>query len=70
MSIAWVPLRSVATVRVSNVDKKTVEGDQPVRLCNYTDVYYNDTISADMSFMDATATQEQIRVFGLVTVSK
>lgn len=65
MSISWVPLRSVATVRVSNVDKKTVEGDQPVRLCNYTDVYYNDTISADMSFMHATATQEQIRIFGL-----
>ena len=65
MRISWVPLKSVATVRVSNVDKKTVEGDQPVRLCNYTDVYYNNTILADMSFMSATATQEQVRIFGL-----
>lgn len=65
MRISWVPVKSVATVRVSNVDKKTVEGDQPVRLCNYTDVYYNDAISEDMSFMSATATREQIRIFGL-----
>lgn len=65
MRISWVPLKSVATVRVSNVDKKTVEGDEPVRLCNYTDVYYNNTISADMTFVSATATQEQIRIFGL-----
>jgi type I restriction enzyme, S subunit len=65
MRIAWVPLKSVVTVRASNVDKKTVEGDQPVRLCNYTDVYYNNTISVDMTFVPATATQEQVRVFGL-----
>ncbi|MGH3779382.1 MAG: restriction endonuclease subunit S [Pseudonocardiaceae bacterium] len=65
MTISWMPLKSVATVRVSNVDKKTVEGDQSVRLCNYTDVYYNNAISEDMSFMSATATREQIRIFGL-----
>ncbi len=65
MKICWVPLKSVATVRVSNVDKKTVEGGQPVRLCNYTDVYYNNIISADMQFMSATATHEQIRIFAL-----
>jgi type I restriction enzyme S subunit len=49
----------------SNVDKKSVEGQSPVLLCNYTDVYYNDVIAADMDFMSATATEEQITKFTL-----
>ncbi len=49
----------------SNVDKKSYDGETPVRLCNYTDVYYNDTIVAAMEFMAATATQEQIAKFTL-----
>ncbi len=59
-------LKHVASVRISNVDKKTYEGEQPVRLCNYTDVYYGDTISAGSGeFMAATASHEQIRNFRL-----
>jgi hypothetical protein len=60
-----VPLRHLAEVRVSNVDKKSVDGETSVRLCNYTDVYYGDRITADMNFMPATATRQQIQAFGL-----
>lgn len=56
---------SVADVRFSNVDKKAESGEQPVRLCNYTDVYENDYITADMEFMQATATRTEIDRFGL-----
>jgi type I restriction enzyme S subunit len=59
------PLKYVADIRVSNVDKKTTEGDLPVRLCNYTDVYYNERITNSLDFMPATATRDQHATFGL-----
>ena len=37
----WVRLGDVAEVSFSGVDKKSVEGEVPVELCNYTDVFYN-----------------------------
>jgi type I restriction enzyme, S subunit len=58
-------LKFVANAFASNVDKKTKEGEIPVTLCNYTDVYYNDAVRADMPFMAATATQEQVNKFTL-----
>jgi type I restriction enzyme S subunit len=58
-------LKHVAEVRVSNVDKKTVDGEMPVKLCNYTDVYYNERITAEMDFMEATASMVQHETFGL-----
>jgi type I restriction enzyme S subunit len=58
-------LKSIASVQLSNVDKKSAEGEEPVRLCNYVDVYYNERITADLDFMSATATPEQIRRFSL-----
>lgn len=64
--MTWRRLKQVAAVRVSNVDKKTVEGEQPVRLCNYTDVYYHQLITANLPFMEATATGEQLTHFGLL----
>lgn len=33
------PLRRVASVTASNVDKHIIDGEIPVSLCNYTDVY-------------------------------
>jgi type I restriction enzyme, S subunit len=36
-----------------------------VRLCNYTDVYYNDTIQPHLAFMDASASDDQIAKFTL-----
>ena len=58
-------LRTVAKMRVSNVDKHTKEDELPVRLCNYVDVYKNDRITSAMSFMSATASQEEIERFRL-----
>lgn len=58
-------LKTVATVQLSNVDKRSVEGQESVRLCNYTDVYYHERISADLDFMVATATPEQVRRLAL-----
>jgi type I restriction enzyme S subunit len=52
-------------IRVSTVDKKSIEGQTPVRLCNYTDVYYRDSIAPNQEFMVATATSEQVETFGL-----
>jgi type I restriction enzyme S subunit len=58
-------LKTSATCWVSNVDKVPSEEEQPVRLCNYTDVYYNEHITADMDLMETTATADEIRRFGL-----
>ena len=56
-------LKFVAHCFASNIDKKSKPGEQPIRLCNYTDVYYNDEITAELEFMKATATPEQIEKF-------
>ena len=58
-------LRTVADMRVSNVDKHTNEGELPVRLCNYVDVYKNDYINRNMAFMRATASRDEIERFRL-----
>ena len=59
-------LEHVAAYRTSNVDKKTEEGELPVRLCNYTDVYYGDRVRAsDGEFMEATASPGEVARFGL-----
>lgn len=60
-----VRLREVADIRVSNVDKKAVAGETPVKLCNYMDVYSNDYIRAELPFMEATATPAEIERFGV-----
>lgn len=60
-----VRLGEVAKIIVSNVDKKSKDGEQAVRLCNYTDVYKREEITASQDFMDATATPAQIKKFGL-----
>jgi type I restriction enzyme S subunit len=58
-------LKTSATCWVSNVDKVPAEDELPIRLCNYTDVYYNDHITSDMDLMETTATADEIRRFGL-----
>jgi type I restriction enzyme S subunit len=63
----WIPkrLKTGARCWVSNVDKVPAENELPVRLCNYTDVYYNERITPDMPLMETTATAEEIRKFHL-----
>lgn len=58
-------LRNLADMRVSNVDKHTKDEEQPVRLCNYVDVYKNDYIRPSMHLMRATATKDEIERFRL-----
>jgi type I restriction enzyme S subunit len=58
-------LKRFATATPSNVDKKSHDGEQAVRLCNYVDVYYNDEITSSIEFMTATASDDQISKFTL-----
>ncbi len=58
-------LKHIADVRLSNVDKHTVEGQKVVRLCNYLDVYNNRHITSMIDFMSATASDEQIERLSL-----
>ena len=58
-------LGDVAEIILSNVDKKSNEDELPIRLCNYTDVYYNDYIDRNLPFMKGTATQLEIKRFSL-----
>ena len=58
-------LRNATNMRVSNVDKHVKEDEEPIRLCNYVDVYKNDYINKRMNFMQATATAEEIERFQL-----
>lgn len=60
-----VRLRDVAEVTFSSVDKKTVEGEIPVRLCNYTDVFYNRQVCIDMPLMEATASPSECQRWAL-----
>ena len=54
----------MASYRTSSVDKKAREGELPVRLCNYTDVHYNERISANHGdFMVATASVGEVGNF-------
>jgi type I restriction enzyme S subunit len=58
-------LKYLSSVQFSNVDKHTIEDEEQVHLCNYTDVYYNDFITPDLQLMKATATPSEITKFGL-----
>lgn len=69
-------LSEVASFEISNIDKKSVEGETKVHLCNFTDVYYNWCITKtqEESFMIATASDKQIEKFrirkGQVAITK
>ena len=53
-------LGEVAEVAFSSVDKKTVEGEVAVELCNYTDVFYNPRIVPGMPLGSATGTSRSM----------
>ena len=58
-------LDEVAQVMFSSVDKKSLENEFPVKLCNYTDVYYNRYIHREMDLMLATATAKEREIWTL-----
>lgn len=57
------PLKEVADVAVSPVDKKSHSDEIEVVSCNYMDVYSNTTITADLQFLPITATEAEIKKF-------
>ena len=59
-------LRHISSVKNSNVDKKSYDDQNVVRLCNYTDVYYNEFVTDDLEFMVATASKKEIDAMSLV----
>ena len=69
-------LSEVAKIEISGVDKKTIDGEMPVKLCNFVDVYRNWAVTSRMTdrFMDATATPNEIARFtikrGQVAITK
>lgn len=58
-------LNEVVDISVSNIDKKSYENEQSIRLCNYMDVYSNEYITSLLDFMNATANQNQINRFSI-----
>ncbi|MBN8669278.1 MAG: restriction endonuclease subunit S [Chitinophagales bacterium] len=56
-------LKYIAHANPSNIDKKSILGEEEVFLCNYMDVYKNDFITNDIDFMKATASDAQIQKF-------
>jgi type I restriction enzyme S subunit len=58
-------LADCAEVIVSSVDKLNVEGETPVLLCNYTDVYYNRHLDQDHPFGSGSASDSEVRRFAL-----
>lgn len=54
---------NVADVFFSNVDKHTIDDEEPVRLCNYVDVYNNASITRTIDFMEASAEPREIKRF-------
>lgn len=65
MQLYKCKLSDVAKVEISSVDKKAKDGETPVRLCNFTEVYHNWAITSDMacSFMEASANSKEIEKF-------
>ena len=62
MELKKYKLADIANIEISGVDKKTIEGETPVRLCNFVDVYYNWAITKEKakSFKLASAKQTEI----------
>jgi type I restriction enzyme S subunit len=58
-------LKYVATVQPSNVDKKSNDEEERIKLCNYVDVYKNEFIDSNIEFMESTATDSQIKKFAI-----
>ncbi len=67
MELKKYKLGDIAEILISSIDKKSKEGESPVRLCNFVDVYHNWAITADMvsNFMEATTSEKNIDRFSL-----
>ena len=70
------PLSEVAKIDISGVNKKIDDGEKLVKLCNFTDVYYNWAVTSNnvANFMTASANDNEIERFtlkkGYVAITK
>ncbi len=62
MKLKKFRLGDIADISISNVDKKTIDGEIPIRLCNFVDVYQNWAITRELmdEFMRASAKKIEI----------
>ncbi|MEI3535412.1 MAG: restriction endonuclease subunit S [Bacilli bacterium] len=67
MNKIYIKLSEITDIKISSVDKKIKDNESKVKLCNFTDVYYNwDISSFDIChFMIASASKEEINKFSL-----
>jgi type I restriction enzyme S subunit len=59
-------LKDITEIKASNIDKKTMTGEKPVRICNYTDVTSNRLITREIPFLRSSASAAQVRTFSLL----
>ena len=73
---SYLRLDECCQIELSSIDKKNKPNEKSVKLCNFTDVYYNWNIYSSMidGFMEATASDKNISSFllkkGDVVVTK
>jgi len=58
-------LKNQCQIIPSNVDKKSHDNETEVRLCNYLDVYNNESIDDSIEYMVATANEHELKKFQL-----
>ena len=67
MELKKYKLGDIAEIYISSIDKKSKDGEQSVKLCNFVDIYHNWAITKDLvpNFMIASATDNNIKRFSL-----
>lgn len=67
MQLTKYKMSDIATIAMSSVDKKTKEGETPVKLCNFVDVYKYWAITKELipTLMLASAKQTEIEKFSI-----
>ena len=67
MKLNKYKLGEIAKIEISGVDKKAVDDETPVKLCNFVDVYRNWAITRKLSedFMTASAKETEIAKYSI-----
>jgi type I restriction enzyme, S subunit len=58
-------LKQISDVKISSVDKHIHEEELSVKVCNYTDVYYNELINNKIQFRNGSCSQDEFNKFKL-----
>ena len=62
MELKKYKLCDIAIIEISGVDKKTIDGEKDVFLCNFVDVYYNWAITKDHRVALCKQRQKKMRL--------